>query len=131
MIFSYLLAAFIFIPILELWVLFKVDAAVGLGTTVLIVVLTGIVGAWLARMQGMLVMLQIRRDMAVGRMPAPRLMDGMLILIAGALLITPGLLTDTVGFLLLLPPVRNIIRTWCRRKMEQKIRDGSVNITFR
>ncbi len=131
MIFTYLLAAFIFLPILELWVLFKVDAHLGLGATLLIVVMTGFVGAWLARAQGLMIMLQIQRDLNEGRMPAPRLIDGMMILIAGALLITPGLITDTVGFLLLVPACRAQIRAWLRHKMEQKLRDGSMNVTFR
>jgi len=122
MIFSYLLAAFIFLPILELWVLFKVDAHLGFGATILLVVMTGVVGAWLARAQGLMVMLQLRRDLAEGRMPAPRLIDGAMILVAGALLITPGLITDTAGFLLLVPAVRAVIRGWLRRKMEQKFR---------
>jgi UPF0716 protein FxsA len=131
MIFTYLLAAFIFLPILELWLLFKVDAHLGLGATLLIVVMTGFIGAWLARAQGLMVMLQIQRDFAEGRMPAPRLLDGVMILIAGALLITPGLITDTVGFALLLPAVRAFVRGWLRRKMEQKLRDGTMHVTFR
>ncbi|MBT3192482.1 MAG: FxsA family protein [Verrucomicrobia bacterium] len=131
MIFSYLLAAFIVLPITELWLLFKVDEHLGLGATILIVVMTGFIGAWLARAQGLMVTMQIQRDLAEGRMPAPRLIDGMMILIAGALLITPGLLTDTVGFLLLVPAVRSIIRAWLRQKMEQKLKDGSANVTFR
>jgi UPF0716 protein FxsA len=130
MIFSYLLAAFVFLPIAELWLLFKVDAHLGLGNTLLIVVFTGVIGAWLARAEGMMVVMQIQRDMAEGRMPAPRLIDGVMILIAGALLITPGLITDTAGFALLLPAVRTIIRGWLKRKMEAKLRDGSVNVTF-
>ena len=131
MIFTYLLAAFIFLPIAELWLLFKVDARLGLGATLLIVVLTGFIGAWLARAQGLMVMLQIQRDLNEGRMPAPHLIDGAMILIAGALLITPGLITDSVGFLLLVPGVRAQIRGWLRYKMEQKLRDGTMNVTFK
>ena len=116
-------------PILELVVLLKVHQACGLGNTLVIVVLTGIVGAVLARAQGIMVMTVIRRDLAEGKMPAPRLMDGVMILIAGVLLITPGLITDSVGFLLLLPPVRASIRAWLRKKLEDKLRNGSINIT--
>ena len=130
MIFSYLLAAFILLPIAELWVLFRVHEHMGLGTTLLIVVMTGFIGAWLARAQGLMLMLQIQRDLAEGRMPAPRLIDGAMILIAGAFLVTPGLITDTAGFLLLVPTVRGYIRGWLRQKMEQKLKDGSMNIRF-
>ncbi|MDO9543010.1 MAG: FxsA family protein [Kiritimatiellia bacterium] len=129
MIFTSLLAAFILMPIIELAVLLKLHAVAGLGNTLAIVIITGFVGAFLARAQGIMVLTQIRRDLAEGRMPAPRLMDGVLILIAGVLLITPGLITDTVGFLLLIPAVRSIIRTWLRRKLEEKLRDGTANIT--
>ncbi len=131
MIFSYLLAAFILLPIAELWLLFKVDAHLGLGATLLIVVVTGFVGAWLARAQGLMVMLQIQRDLNEGRMPAPRFLDGTMILVAGALLITPGLITDTVGFLLLVPSVRALIKAWLRTKIEEKLKDGSMNVSFR
>jgi len=101
-----------------------------LATRLAIVIITGFVGAFLARAQGIMVLAQIRRDLAEGRMPAPRLMDGVMILIAGVLLITPGLITDTVGFLLLIPVVRSTIRAWLRRKLEEKFRDGTANITF-
>jgi UPF0716 protein FxsA len=131
MIFSYLLAAFILLPIMELWVLFRVNDHLGWGPTLLIVVMTGFIGAWLARAQGVMVMLQIQRDLAEGRMPAPRLIDGTMILVAGAFLVTPGLITDTAGFLLLVPAVRSYIRNWLRDKMEQKLRDGTMNATFR
>ena len=130
MILTSLITAFILIPILELAVLLKLHAAAGLGNTLAIVIITGFVGAFLARAQGIMVLAQIRRDLAEGRMPAPRLMDGVMILIAGVLLITPGLITDTVGFLLLIPVVRSTIRAWLRRKLEEKFRDGTANITF-
>ena len=130
MIFSYLLALFIFLPITELWLLFKVDAHLGIGPTVLIVVMTGIIGAWLARAQGLMIMMEIQRDLAEGRMPAPRMIDGVMILVAGALLVTPGLITDTAGFLLLVPGVRAIVRGWLRQKFEQKLKNGTMNVHF-
>jgi UPF0716 protein FxsA len=74
-------------------------------------------------------MRDIRRDLAVGIMPAPRLIDGVMILIAGVLLITPGLLTDSVGFLLLVPFVRAVIRRWLQRRFEQALRNGTVETT--
>ena len=64
-------------------------------------------------------------------MPAPRMIDGVMILVAGVLLITPGLITDTVGFLLLIPTVRRVIRGYLRRKIEQKISEGNVTMTWR
>ena len=130
MILTSLLAAFILMPIIELAVLLKLHEVVGLVNTLAIVIVTGFVGAFLARAQGIMVLAQIRRDLAEGRMPAPRLMDGVMILIAGVLLITPGLITDTAGFLLLIPAVRAIIRARLRQKLEEKLRGGAANITF-
>jgi len=129
MIMTSLLAVFILMPIAEIAVLLRVHDAIGLFDTLMLVILTGFAGAFLARQQGMMVLLQIRKDMAEGRMPAPRLMDGVMILVAGVLLITPGLITDTIGFLLLVPVVRAWIRNWLQRKIESKLRDGSANIT--
>lgn len=131
MIFPYLLAAFIVVPLLELWLLLQVGACCGWRVTLLVVVLTGVTGAWLARVQGLRTLLAIQRDLAQGRMPAPRLMDGVMILVAGVLLITPGLITDAAGFLLLIPPVRGAIRGWARRKVERKLREGTVSFSFR
>ncbi|MBN1557107.1 MAG: FxsA family protein [Lentisphaerae bacterium] len=126
MILTYLLAAFIFMPIAELAVLLKVHEFVGLGKTLALVIFTGIAGAVMARAEGMRVVMAIHRDLTAGRMPAPRLMDGVMILAAGLLLVTPGLITDAAGFLLLVPAVRAAIRAWLRRKLEAKLREGSV-----
>ena len=128
MIFSYLLAAFIFLPIAELWLLFKINEHLGLLPTLLIVTGTGFIGAWLARTQGFMIMQEIQRDLAEGQIPTPRMMDGVMILIAGAFLITPGLITDTTGFMLLIPPVRRHIRGWLRLIIERKLQDGSITI---
>jgi UPF0716 protein FxsA len=129
MVFSFLLSVFILMPIAEIAVLLRVHDAIGLFDTLMLVIVTGFAGAFLARQQGMMLLFEIRREMAEGRMPAPRLMDGVMILIAGVLLITPGLITDAVGFLLLVPVVRAAIRHWLRRKISSKLRDGSVDTT--
>ena len=115
-------------PMLELWLLIRVGQVIGAPWTIVIVVLTGAAGAWLAKLQGLMVIMEIQRDMAEGRMPAPRMLDGVMILIAGVLMITPGLVTDAAGFALLVPAVRYSIRQWMRRKLEQKLSDGSINI---
>jgi UPF0716 protein FxsA len=130
MIFSYLLAAFIVMPVVELAVLIRVHNHIGLANTIALVIITGVAGAIMARAQGFMVLMQLRRDMAEGRMPAPRLMDGVMILVAGVLMITPGLITDCTGFLLLMPPVRAAIRGWLRRKVEESIRSGNTTIRW-
>ena len=131
MVFSYLLALFVALPLLELWVLLLVGSRIGWLPTIVLVVVTGVIGASLARAQGLQTVAAIQRDMAAGVMPAPRLMDGVMILLAGAMLITPGILTDIFGFLLLVPATRQIIRNYLRIKLEQKLREGSVSFTYR
>ena len=131
MIFSYLLVLFVAMPLIELWVLLVLAARIGWAPTILLVFITGVVGASLARSQGLQTVASIQRDMANGVMPAPRLMDGVMILIAGAMLITPGILTDIIGFLLLVPATRQIIRNYMRLKLEKKLREGSVSFTYR
>jgi UPF0716 protein FxsA len=131
MIFSSLLTAFIVMPILELWLLVKLGGHYGIIPTLLLVVATGIAGAWMARTQGVMVLLSIQREMAQGRMPAPQMIDGVMILVAGVLLLTPGLITDAAGFLLLVPPVRVMIRGWLRRKLERKLHEGNLTFSFR
>ena len=127
----YLTAVFVGMPILELFLLLKVGAAIGPFRTFLLVIATGVVGAWLARQQGLRTVIGIQRDMHEGRTPAGRMLDGVLILVAGLLLITPGLITDVVGFSLLVPVVRALLRTWLGYTLEKKLREGSARVEFR
>lgn len=129
--FPYLMVLFVGMPLLELWVLVTLGSRVGWGPTILLVFVTGVVGAGLARSQGVQTLLAIQRDMASGVMPAPRLMDGVMILVAGAMLITPGIITDVTGFLLLVPATRQIIRNYLRIKLEKKLQEGSVSFSYR
>ena len=130
MILSFLILAFIVVPIAELALLLYVGDYLGPANTILLVIVTGVAGASLARWQGFIVMSRIHSDLAEGRIPAPRLLDGLMILVAGLLLVTPGLMTDTIGFLLLVPPVRREIRVWCRRAIEKRISRGRPDITI-
>ena len=125
---SYLIALFIGLPIVELALLFELHGMVGFLPTVLLVLLTGIAGASLVRRQGIATLLKIQQEMSTGNVPAPQMMDGVMILLAGALLVTPGLLTDISGFLLLIPYVREKIRLWLKNKVEQHIRSGYVQV---
>ena len=130
MIFSVLLVLFIALPLAELALLLKVKDYLHLGGTLALVILTGAVGVSLARWQGLQVLARLRGELARGRMPAPELVDGFLILVAGALLVTPGLITDSVGFFLLVPPGRAALKRWVRRVLERKMRQGVVDVTY-
>ncbi len=114
-----LLAVFIVIPLIELVILIKVGSYIGLWPTILIVVLTGVVGASLARYQGFIIINKIRSDVSSGRVPARELIDGLLVLIGGIVLLTPGFLTDICGFILLIPLTRNLIKGFVRSHFER------------
>jgi UPF0716 protein FxsA len=105
-----LLLLFTVVPLVELFLLVKLGAVIGIGATVLIVISTGVLGAWLARWQGLGVLRRLSEDLNQGRLPADALIDGLLILIAGAVLLTPGLITDALGFFLLVPQGRAVVR---------------------
>ncbi|MEE9193715.1 MAG: FxsA family protein [Thermodesulfobacteriota bacterium] len=116
-----LLAVFIVIPLIELIILVKVGSYIGLWPTILIVVLTGIVGASLARYQGFIIINKIRSDVSSGRVPARELIDGLLVLIGGIVLLTPGFITDICGFFLLIPFTRNLIKGFVRSQFERMV----------
>ena len=106
-----LLFLFTLVPLIELFLLVKLGDVIGFWPTVALVVATGTMGAILTRQEGLRVLRQAQADFQQGRVPTERLLDGLLILIAGAVLLTPGLITDALGFFLLVPPGRRMIRT--------------------
>jgi UPF0716 protein FxsA len=121
---------FTLIPLLELYLLIKVGAVIGAGATILLVLGTGFAGAWLARMQGFHTMMKVRASLNQGSMPAEEMIDAVIILVAGVVLITPGLLTDAAGLLLLIPPTRRAFKRWLRRKFDKWIQSGNVHVTY-
>lgn len=104
-----LLILFLIVPVAELLLLIYLGQIMGFWPTAALVLSTGVLGAWLARREGFRVLAQIQAEMGQGRMPARQLFEGLMVLVAGAFLLTPGLLTDLSGFLLLIPPVREAI----------------------
>ena len=116
-----LFAVFLSVPLIEVWLLVKVDSLIGAGWTIFLVVLTAVIGAALVRAQGLSTLARSQELLHQGELPAVELLEGAALLIAGALLLTPGFLTDTVGFLLLLPPLRRrIIETWVLGSLKQR-----------
>lgn len=97
----------IVIPALEIGILILSGNTIGPIPTVLLIILTGVVGAWLAKKQGLETLRKAQQDMQFGQIPGMAIIDGLCILIGGVLLLTPGFITDTVGFLLLFPFSRN------------------------
>ena len=132
MTFFRLLLLFTAVPLLELALLLWIGRHLGVAATILLVLGTGVLGAWLARSEGLRALYRVREEMAGGRLPAEALLDGLLILVAGAVLLTPGLLTDLAGFALLLPAGRRVVRRALaerlRRALERRTADPRVVI---
>lgn len=105
-----LLVLFTIVPIVELVLLVKIGETVGFWPTFALVIGTGALGAFLTRLEGLRVLRQVQTEFQEGRVPTDALLDGLLIIVAGAVLLTPGLITDAVGFFLLVPPGRRLIR---------------------
>jgi len=124
-----LFLAFTLIPMIELYLLIKLGAVIGAFNTLLLVILTGATGAYLARLQGLQVMFRVRERLQQGEMPAEDMLDALIILIAGIVLLTPGLLTDMAGLLLLLPSVRFRFKVWLRQKLDLWTQNRKITIS--
>lgn len=116
-----LVLLFFVLPIVELAIVVRVADSIGLGDTIGLLILVSLVGAFLVRREGLSTWQRAQTELAAGRMPGRELVDGVMILVGGALLLTPGFLTDAIGLLLLLPPVRALLRRTAMRQMESRI----------
>ncbi len=124
-----LFLCFTLIPVIELYLLIKIGTLLGGFNTILLVMLTGFLGAWLARMEGMNTMMKLRTNLQQGLMPAEELIDAVIIFVAGVVLITPGLITDVFGLLLLWPLTRNKFKRMVRKKLDEMQLQGNIDIT--
>lgn len=113
----YLFVAFLLVPIIEIALFIQVGGMIGLWPTLAIVILTAMLGTWLVRSQGRLAMGQLQRSFSELNDPTEPLAHGAMILVAGALLLTPGFFTDAFGFALLMPPVRVAVFRYLRSRM--------------
>ncbi|NVJ00575.1 FxsA family protein [Myxococcus sp. AM009] len=127
--FRYLLLALIVVPFLELYLLLVIGRQIGPMPTLAWVLVSGLVGTALSRGEGRRMLRHWRESMARGQVPAEGILSGVLVLAGGVLLVIPGVITDVVGLLLLLPPVRRLISARVRRTLERKVRDGSMHVT--
>ena len=121
---------FTIIPLVELYVLIRIGSVIGAGNTILLVIITGLIGAYLARLEGVRVIRKIQRSMEEGRAPAEEMIDALLIFVAGVLLITPGVLTDICGLLLLFPYSRQRFKVWLRRRIDKMIQRGTIRVYY-
>ncbi len=116
-----LFLAFVFVPPIEIGLFILVGNRIGFWSTMAIVLLTAIIGANLVSRQGRGVLADIRQEFNEARFPARHLAHGAMILVSGALLVTPGFLTDVVGFALLSPQIRELLRRWGVRRWQNRV----------
>ncbi len=119
---------FTLIPVIELWLLIKIGSFMGPIAAIALVIGTGIAGASLAKIQGLQTVAKIKECMDRGMAPTEELIDALMILIAGIVLVTPGLLTDCAGILLLVPTSRYRIKSWAKEAFNKRIANGNIHI---
>jgi len=125
---AWLVLLFVVLPALELALLIEVGRQIGTLGTLMLILATGVIGASLARRQGLGVLRAVQRETAEGRLPTGSLVDGVMILVAGALLVTPGVVTDAVGFLCLVPAFRRAAKRALLRHWERQLRAGRIQV---
>lgn len=123
--FLWLLLAFTAVPILEVWLLVRIGGWLGAGPTIVLVIITGTVGAALARHQGVVVIRDLQKALSEQRMPHLEILSGVLVFGGGLMLLTPGVLTDLVGLLLMVAPLRRLaargLATFLRRRVDLRV----------
>ena len=117
----FLIAAFLTIPLIEVWILLQIADLAGLLNTIGLLILTSIIGALLVRREGISVFRKAKNEITQGQMPEKQILDGFLILLGGVLMLTPGFFTDIIGFLLLFPPTRLLLRTVVIKRLNSRI----------
>lgn len=119
---------FTLVPLVELYALIRLGSLIGAGPTILLVLGTGAAGAWLARREGFRSWTAVQSELAAGRLPAEELLHALVVVIAGVLLVTPGVFTDAFGLLLLIRPVRAAMIRKVRSRIDRNIRSGDVHL---
>ncbi|NMH71843.1 membrane protein FxsA [Bacillus sp. RO2] len=129
--FRILLALIIVVPALEIWLLITAGKLIGPIPTIMLIILTGVLGAWLAKYQGVSALRSAQEKMNSGQMPGDVIIDGLCILVGGVVLLTPGFITDAIGFALLLPPTRNLIKPSIMRAIRNRMDRGQFIVINR
>lgn len=124
----YLFLLLIIIPAAEIGILLFSGRTFGILPTIFFIILTGVLGAYLAKQQGLQTIRNAQEQLRYGRMPGDALMDGICILIGGTLLLTPGFITDITGFLLLAPPTRTLFKPLLVKLFSKWMNNGNITI---
>jgi UPF0716 protein FxsA len=125
MFFTKLLILFVIVPVTELYILIEVGKKIGSLTTIGIIILTGIIGAYLVKGQGFMILKKIQNDLNEEIMPGDSLIQGAIILTGGILLLTPGFVTDIIGFIFLIPVSRRVVKKYLLKWLKGKIKEGN------
>jgi UPF0716 protein FxsA len=125
-----LILLFTIVPLTELYILIKIGSHIGGFNTILLVIMTAVLGGVLARLQGLRTLRQIQLNLSQGQIPAEELVDGALILAGGILLLTPGVLTDLFALGLLFAPTRTPFKRWLRRRFDRMAASGGVRLHY-
>jgi UPF0716 protein FxsA len=119
-VFLLLALVFLVVPIAELYVIVQVAGSIGIPETIVLLIAISVLGAWLAKVAGVSVLYRLQRTVRAGRVPSSEIVDGALVLLAGALMITPGFLSDLLAIFLLLPPSRALVRGAVLRRIRAR-----------
>ena len=119
-----LVLIFIVVPIIELYVIIQVGEAIGVWWTIALLIADSLIGSWLMRSQGRAVWRRFQQTVQAGRVPAREVADGVFVILGGALLLTPGFVTDVFGFFLLFPPTRALVRGTLVRRLSFGMMSG-------
>ncbi|MFO7951413.1 MAG: FxsA family protein [Bacillota bacterium] len=122
------LLLFTLVPLIEVWILIEVGSIIGTAPTILLIASTGFIGVFLAKYQGITVLYKMQMDLQAGIVPAEQLFDGGCILVGGALLLTPGLITDALGFSLLLPFTRIFYKAAAQKYFSRQVEEGNFQV---
>ena len=121
---------FMIVPLIEIYLLLKVGVEFGAFHTVIFVIMTAVIGAFYARLEGLRTLRRLQLQLSSGQMPAEEIIDSILIFIAGILLLTPGFLTDGIGFWILFPVTRNSVKRLLRKQFDYYLNKRAVRIHF-
>lgn len=124
--FGLLVLLFTVIPAIEIYLLINIGGQIGGFNTLLIVIITGIVGAALAKSQGLLILTKIQNDLQKGQLPADQITQGLLVFAGGILLLTPGFLTDFLGLSMVFPGTRMLIMIFAKKHFEKMLKSGNI-----
>jgi len=126
-----ILLIFTLVPLIEIFVLIELGGIIGSWPTIILIASTGFIGVFLAKYQGIVVLYKMQTNLQAGELPAEQMFDGACILVGGVLLLTPGLITDILGFSLLLPFTRICYKAAAQKYFSRRMNDESFQVWWR